>query len=103
MYKQNKQSFGLFVEDKKQKAEKNRQKRLENQAIRNEAKQIELESKMEVKATPVYNDSNTVDINYKKPIITEPKVEPIEIERTKKNTLYEDYFSDRPDLRDYYQ
>ena len=103
LYKQNKQSFGLFVEDKKQKAEKNRQKRLENQAIRNEAKQIELESKMEVKATPVYNDSNTVDINYKKPITTESKVEPIEIERTKKNTLYEDYFSDRPDLRDYYQ
>lgn len=103
LFKENKQKFNIFFEDQKQKVEKAKDKYLENQAIRNEAKQIELESKMEVKATPVYNDSNVVDINYKKPATAEPKVEPIEIERTKKNTLYEDYFSDRPDLRDYYQ
>lgn len=103
LYKENKQKFGLFVEDQKQKHEKSREKHLENQAIRKEAELIELESKMEVKATPVYKDPNLVDINYKKATTSDSKVEPIEIERTKKNNLYEDYFLDRPDLRDYYQ
>ena len=103
LYKENKRKFGIFFEDKKQKIEKAKDKYLENQAIKNEAKQIELESKMEVKATPVYEDSNLVDINYKKPTNSDSKIEPIEIERTKKNNLYEDYFSDRPNLRDYYQ
>ena len=105
IYEQKKQNFGLFVEDKKQKHSKNKQRKLENQAIKKDAEQIELNSKMEVKATPVY-ENNIKDINYKKtPIATEEEyvLPPIEIERTKKNTLYEVYESDRPDLRDYYQ
>ena len=74
--------------------------RKERKAIKQDAKQAELESKMEVKATPIYDENNVKDINFKKLNPFENDV--IEIERTRKNTLIENTDYDRPDLRDYY-
>ena len=95
------------------------------QAKREEKRQ----TKLEVKATPIIettNDTNNIsnkinlkqnstkDAVYKtnlqktnsqniKPInyIDDSILDSLDINRTRKNTLYEDYDSDRPNLRDY--
>ena len=65
---------------------------------------------MEVNATPVYEnvDSDIKDLSDKKtsvktdePSLKDAFLHPIEINRTRKNNLFGDYNSDRPDLRDY--
>ena len=78
---------------------------MEHQYILEDAKQAELESKLEVKATPLYEEKEIKDINFTKevPSNNEEESKPIEIERTKKNNLYGNYDYDRPGLRDYYQ
>ena len=100
LYNQNKQNYDIFVEKQKQKLEQSNKVRKERKAIKQDAKQAELESKMEVKATPIYDENNVKDINFKKLNPFENDV--IEIERTRKNTLIENADYDRPDLRDYY-
>lgn len=100
LYKQNKQNYDIFIENQKQKHEQIKKERKERNAIIKDAKQVELESKMEVKATPVYNENGIQNINLKKLNPFENDI--IEIERTKKNTLIENYDYDKPDLRDYY-
>ena len=114
IYNQKKQEFGLFLEDSKQKIEHTTQEWQEKKAIKDTAKQAELESKLEVKATPVYEntDKNFKGINFKKFNPLKPSeyvtplddsfLEPIEINKTRKNNLYGDYETDRPDLREYY-
>lgn len=100
LYQQNKQNYDVFVEKQKQKIDQSKKDRKERNAIKQDAKQAELESKMEVKATPVYNENDIKDINFKK--LNPYENNAIEIERTKKNNLIENYDYDRPDLRDYY-
>ena len=106
LYKQNKNSYNIFVEEQKQKYEQFKKDLNERNSIKREAEQAELELKMEVNAVPVYDDTNIKDINYKKKLtpfnINEMKLDPLEIERTKKNTLNEEIDFDKPDLRDYY-
>jgi hypothetical protein len=112
LYNQKKKEYDMFVEDQKQRYNKTKQNWLDKQAIKETAKQAELESKLEVKATPVYDDSDTnlKGINFKKTekqlkqsdsSFEETFLNPIEIRRSKKHNLFGDYESDRPDLRDY--
>lgn len=87
---------------------------LKNRAIK---KQEQLNSKLEVKATPVYNEDNLNNINnktkesansLKKAIFKKKYTEPdycelikIEIEKKKKNNLVGEFDLDQPELRDY--
>ena len=66
LYKQNKDNYNIFIEGQKQKYEQYKKNKNERNAIKNEAKQAELELKMEVNATPIYDDASIKDINYKK-------------------------------------
>ena len=100
LYNQNKQNYDVFIEKQKQKHEQSKKDRKEKNAIKQDAKQAELDSKMEVKATPIYDENNIKDINLKNLNPYENNI--IEIKRTKKNNLIENYDYDRPDLRDYY-
>ena len=78
-----------------------------------EKQQKELESKLEVKATPVYEnninnkepkkDSNIFDAIFKKRSddIQYPELIEIEIKKKKKNNLYGEFQINQPNLRDY--
>lgn len=119
VYGQKKQNYGLFIEDKKQRLEKNRQERIERDSIIFDAEQAELESKLEVKATPVIeaeeginnisdktkNKTDKVkDAVYTRNADYGDYTELIKIEinkKKKKNSLIGDTDSKRPELRDY--
>ena len=95
------------MEAQKQKYEQYKKNKNERDSIKREAEQAELEEKLEVNAVPLYdeNDPNIKDINYKKKLtpfdINEMRLDVIDIQRTKKNKLQDNYDYDRPDLRDY--
>lgn len=119
VYGQKKQNYGLFIEDKKQRLEKNRQERIERDSIIFDAEQAELESKLEVKATPVIDAEEGInnisdktknktekvkDAVYTRNADYGDYTELIKIEinkKKKKNSLIGDTDSKRPELRDY--
>lgn len=119
VYGQKKQNYGLFIEDKKQRLEKNRQERIERDSIIFDAEQAELESKLEVKATPVIEAEEGInnisdktknktekvkDAVYTRNADYGDYTELIKIEinkKKKKNSLIGDTDSKRPELRDY--
>ena len=107
---------GSNIKNKVNSTKKNRnKKRLEaaqRKAVKAEqARQVE-QVKKEVKAEPVKESQKTVEtgvqnINYKtqaKPVAksnNQSLYDPIDIKKTKKNTLYGEYDNTRPKLRDY--
>lgn len=83
---------------------------------RNQKKLEKNETKKEVKATPLYTNTNIQDISnntkydektsikntvYKKDI-KDPSIQGIDIKKGKKNNLYNNTILDQPELRDYY-
>jgi len=107
VYSQKKSEYNEFVKEQKQASEE-----------RKARKQAEMQSKLEVKATPLYGeDENINKINNKNSSkesyikntvfkkknsdIQYPELIQIEIKKKKKNNLFGDIDTDRPDLRDY--
>lgn len=134
VYIQKKAEFENFKEDTKVKIDdtktKMKQANEERKLRAQEKKEAQMQSKLEVKATPVYNDNsgingisnkikngsesvknavfkketpkvdNTKQINYYENT-TLPDT--IDIKKNKKHNLYGDSQQNRPELRDYYQ
>lgn len=119
VYVQRKADYDEFVNDTKVKIEDTKEKIKQSNEERKARKSEKKQSKLEVKATPVSTEnetgisnisnkikSKTTDIKntvFKKKDsddIQYPELIEIEIKK-KKNNLYGEYFSDRPDLRDY--
>lgn len=105
VYIQKKADFEEFKEDTKLKIDNKKEQFKKSQQERKERKN---QAKLEVEAKPVgineiknsvQNKAN--DIKEAIFIKKDTELEPIEIKRTKKNTLYGDYDSSRPQLRDY--
>ena len=112
VYTQRKADFDNAVDKTKTKVNETKTKIKEANEDRKARK---LEEKKEVKAKPIFDESQ-IDIKtktkekteniknaiFKKKIAEpEPVIEPIEIKQVRKNKLYGSYDSDRPDLRDY--
>ncbi len=134
VYIQKKAEFENFKEDTKVKIDdtktKIKQASEERKLRAQEKKEAQMQSKLEVKATPVYNDNsgingisnkiksgsesvknavfkketpkvdNTKQINY---FENTTLPDSIDIKRNKKHNLYGDSQQNRPELRDYYQ
>lgn len=119
LYQQRKADVVEFSNKTKEKVNKTK-KDIDNwNAQRLQRKQEELESKLEVKATPVYEEENsgiseitnkikakTADIKnaiFKKESndIQYPELIEIEIKKKKKNNLYGEFNINQPELRDY--
>ncbi len=108
VYIQKKADFEEFKEDTKVKIDNKKEQLKKSQQERKEKKERKNQAKLEVEAKPVgINEiKNSVqnkakDIKDAIFIKKDTELEPIEIKRTKKNTLYGDYDSSRPQLRDY--
>ena len=119
VYAQRKADYDEFVADTKDKINNTKEKVKQSNAERKARKeQKKLQSKMEVKATPVYeNDSALNDIsnkiknqssNIKNTIfkknsneIEYPELIKIEIKKKKKNNLTGEFQIEQPELRDY--
>lgn len=70
------------------------------------AQEKALQQQLEVKAEPVKSETKTLEtgihnINYKKQLQDETLYQPIDIKKTRKNSLYGDFDPSRPPLRDY--
>lgn len=122
VYAQRKADYNEFVADTKVKVNETKEKIKESNAERKARKQKEeLRSKMEVKATPVYEEENEQSVfeeisNKIKTKTTEiknavfkkesneieyPELIQIEIKKKKKNNLYGEFQTNQPELRDY--
>jgi len=119
VYAQRKADYDEFVADTKDKVNETKEKIKQSNAERKARKQQEeLRSKMEVKATPVYEEDSafeeisnkiktkTSEIKnaiFKKESneIEYPELIKIEIKKKKKNNLYGEFQNNQPDLRDY--
>ena len=108
LYGQKKEEYNNFVEKRKKAEEAKRIKKLEQ-------KEAELRSKLEVKATPVYDEKNInnklekeqadnlKDAVYKKGYneLQYPELIKIEIKKKKKSNLFGEFQSNQPELRNY--
>ena len=116
IYNEAKTNCNEFVQDTKIKIDSAKEKYKAKQLEKELKKQEELQSKLEVKATPIVDenlnninnktDSNTENLKnavYKKESneIEYPELIKIEIKKKKKNNLFGDYQIDRPELRNY--
>jgi hypothetical protein len=115
VYAQKKESFEEFRDDTKQKIQDANDKRKQKAAERAQQKLEQSQSKLEVKATPIFDDdesginnisnkvkTKTNDIKNAVLRTSEPEtIEPIDIKKSRRNTLYGNYDSNRPELRDY--
>lgn len=119
VYAQRKADYNEFVADTKDKVNETKEKIKQSNAERKARKQQEeLRSKMEVKATPVYEEeSNFEEISNKIKTKTSeiknaifkkesneieyPELIKIEIKKKKKNNLYGEFQNNQPELRDY--
>ena len=116
VYLQRKEGCAGFIENQKEKSQERKRLRAEKKAKKEAEKAQrakELQSEMEVKAIPVYEEEITIkEISNRKKEITPVKttvyIEPVSEDegldlniRKKKRLLYGDYSSDRPALRDY--
>ncbi len=91
------------INETKEKTKSKIQKYKEERALKKQQEEAaKLDSKLEVKAEPVKEETGIHNINYKKPAVDDQSLyEPVEIKRTKKNNLYGEFDSSRPALRDY--
>ena len=119
VYIQKKAEFENFKEDTKVKIDDTKEKikqANEDRKLRaQEKKNAQVEPKLEVKATPVYennkineisNKSKTTTNATKNAVLLKPadnSFEEIEIKKNKKNNLYGEQKQNRPELRGYYQ
>ena len=121
VYTQKKAEFEIFKEDTKVKMDntKNKIKQAnEDRKLRAlEKKEAQTQSKLEVKATPVYDsrvneisnktkpqaDSVKNTVLKKEPFDNNQTFDAIDIKKGKKNNLYGDVQQSRPELRGYYQ
>ena len=121
VYNQKKAEFEIFKEDTKVKMDntKNKIKQAnEDRKLRAlEKKEAQTQSKLEVKATPVYDsrvneisnktkpqaDSVKNTVLKKEPFDNNQTFDAIDIKKGKKNNLYGDVQQSRPELRGYYQ
>lgn len=109
LYGQKKEEYNNFVENKKKADEAKKLKKLEE-------KERELRSKLEVNATPVYDEKDFNNINntnknndsvkdavYKKEYneLQYPELIKIEIKKKKKHNLFGEFQSNQPELRSY--
>lgn len=116
VYKQKKQDYSLFIDDKKRKIESVVQEKKERNAIRKDAEYEEFKSKLEAETkqnnTEIQEISNvkkqkTEDIKnaiYKKNstnMLEYSELINIEINKKKKHNLFGELNYDQPDLRDY--
>lgn len=130
IYTQKKAEFEIFKEDTKNKIDN---AKLERQQRALEKKEAQMQSKLEVKATPVYGkdeesgisgisnkiktqtesvknavfkkktDTNAKDLNNINYFDNTSVIDSIDLKKGKKNSLYGQYQQDCPELRDYYQ
>lgn len=119
VYIQKKAEFENFKEDTKVKIDDTKEKikqANEDRKLRaQEKKNAQVEPKLEVKATPVYennkineisNKSKTTTNATKNAVLLKPadnSFEEIEIKKNRKNNLYGEQKQNRPELRGYYQ
>ena len=117
VYNETKTNYNNFVQDTKTKIDYAKAKQRAKQQQKELKKQEELQSKLEVKATPVvdenlnninnYNNNNSSE-NFKNTVFKKetkdleyPELIDIEIKKKKKNNLFGEYQTDRPELRNY--
>lgn len=119
VYIQKKAEFENFKEDTKVKIDDTKEKikqANEDRKLRaQEKKNAQVEPKLEVKATPVYENNNINEISNKSKTTTnatksavllkpaDHSFEEIEIKKNRKNNLYGEQKQNRPELRGYYQ
>ena len=121
VYTQKKAEFEIFKEDTKVKMDNTKTKikqANEDRKLRAlEKKEAQTQSKLEVKATPVYDsrvneisnktkpqaDSVKNTVLKKEPFDNNQTFDAIDIKKGKKNNLYGDVQQSRPELRGYYQ
>lgn len=116
VYAQRKADYDEFVADTKVKVNDTKEKMKQSYE---ERKNRKTQSKLEVKATPVYDNESGVSgiankvktktVELKNAIFKKnnseleyPELIQIEIKKKKKNNLYGEFSTDKPDLRDYY-
>ena len=118
VYIQKKAEFENFKEDTKAKIDDKKtqlkQANTERKLRAQEKKEAQMQSKLEVKATPVYNNNSGInEISNKVKNVDSTKQinyfenttlpDSIDIKKNKKHNLYGDAQQNRPELRDYYQ
>lgn len=116
IYAQRKADYNEFVTDTKAKINDTKNKIKQANAEKKARKaQEELESKLEVKATPIYENENNINntkaddeknfvnsiFKKKSNDIEYPELIKIEIKKKKKNNLYGEFQVNQPELRDY--